>query len=181
MIENRGAMGPSDDGRGSDAFDPEADLPEVVARLEELGASDRQAIGTRFVDRAMLRTQSLLSAGDRSTRRTPTLVSRNDRPWSIVGGGSWSGLLRLAAVVALMAGGGALWVAMRPAPVQPANAVIPDPSAALTRVALDVDLLDGGPWSGDLDHEIAVLLAESAMLGGEIEGDVGDLLDEGAM
>lgn len=186
MIENRGTFGPTGDG-SPDPFDPERDLAEVVAGLEELGANDRRALPAQFIDRAMIRTQSLLAAGEGARRgeARAEIETAPIRRLTVLGGGWGRGAMRLAAVMALMVGVGAAWLSMRGtgtgASSPPLTTGPSDSSAGLARVALDIDLLDGGPWSRDLDREIAVLLAESAMLGGEIEGDATDLLDEGAL
>ncbi len=144
-------------------INPEQGFEDLVSSLEALGARERAQMPEDLVDRTLVRTQSLLRgpAAEPVVRRFP--------------------LLRVAAVLALLASLGVLIVMQRPtAPGSPSGGA----DAVVTQAALDLDLLDGPDWDGDLDAEIAVLLAESTMLDGELDRDLAEFdlfSDEGAL
>ncbi len=151
--------------RSNDApvpIDPEHGFEDLASSLDMLGAYERAQMPSDLPDRTMMRTQSLLH------RPAPEPVVHRSR------------LLGLAASVALLASIGVLVVLLRsgsPAPSQPGGAI-------MTQAALDLDLLDGPDWDGELDAEIAVLLAESTMLDGDLDRDLTEFdlfSDEGAL
>ncbi len=151
--------------RSNDApvpIDPEHGFEDIVALLEALAESDRAKMPAELVDRTMVRTQSLLGRPEPSpvVRRFP--------------------LMRIAAVLGVLVSLGALLIVQRPGtPRADASG-----DSVLARTALDLDLLDGPDWVEDLDAEIAVLLAESTMLDGELDRELADFdlfHDEGAL
>lgn len=151
----------------------EAQHSDLVARLHELGEHDRQGTPANLTDRLVLRTQANLG-GHGDVQDPSPVVSVRSLGW-----------MRAAAAV-LIVGSVIAVIATMPQTRPNSDPVGPTtgPPVEYATAEFNLDLVDGSFWDDSFDGQIAVLLAKSTMLVGELDREWEDLdylSDEGAL
>jgi len=161
---------------------------DLASLLDELGEMERSGTPTELVDRLYVRTQSAIArdasevgdVGEGGDVGDGGDVGEGGIRTHALGRWSRARVYRIAASV-LLVGGGALVVQF----ASPnAGTTVAQGTALMQAAALNLDLLDGSIWDDSIDTELAVLMAESAMLNGELDREPSDLdlfADEGAL
>ncbi len=153
----------------------EREHADLVAHLHELGEYDRLSTPANLTDRLMLRTQANLVGAD--------LASGDDRTSSVLVMRS-RGWIRAAAAILIIGGGAAVYFSIPAGGSRQPTSTEPAPQIEYAAAEFNLELVDGSFWDDALDGKIDVLVAESTMLGGELDREWDDLdflSDEGAL